>query len=348
MSLNSKELKVIVDLGNSLGYVGDELKQFVNDERMRIEKGNAAKRVFELEKSKLQNAKEMEEQKNKAEEKRLEIAERAKAEAEEKRLAKEAEQKRLEIEAEMADRERRTKLELEARAAQDKKEQREFELKKLASQASQNARNTQPDMLTLKSIFLNLSQLRTLSVQQNTSKHLLRMLADINETLLSDTIQVLEAFDKATNCLSADKKPTIGFVVPVRSQLKAHLHSSGEDSEIIQQLKENLMLKLDRYFTITDLHCVAALLDPRLKSNNNLMSADQRDRAMKLLKQMVSEVPQDHVQSVSSSTNRTDTDSLSPLRKKRRVAEDDFFGDMFTATTSQEDSEVGHSIYDEK
>ena len=46
----------------------------------------------------------------------------------------------------MADRERRTKLELEERAAQDKKEQREFELKKLASQASQNARNTQPDM----------------------------------------------------------------------------------------------------------------------------------------------------------------------------------------------------------
>jgi len=55
MSLNSKELKVIVDLGNSLGYVGDELKQFVNDERMRIEKEkeNEAKRAFELEKLKL-------------------------------------------------------------------------------------------------------------------------------------------------------------------------------------------------------------------------------------------------------------------------------------------------------
>ena len=87
MSLNSKELKVIVDLGNSLGYVGDELKQFVNDERMRIEneKENEANRAFELDKLKLQNAKEMEEQKNKAEveQKRLEIeAERAKAEAE--------------------------------------------------------------------------------------------------------------------------------------------------------------------------------------------------------------------------------------------------------------------------
>jgi len=38
MSLNSKELKIIVDLGNSLGYMVDELKQSVSDERMRIEK----------------------------------------------------------------------------------------------------------------------------------------------------------------------------------------------------------------------------------------------------------------------------------------------------------------------
>ena len=46
----------------------------------------------------------------------------------------------------MTDRERRTKLELDERAAQDKKEQRKFELRKLELQASQNAKNTQPDM----------------------------------------------------------------------------------------------------------------------------------------------------------------------------------------------------------
>jgi len=52
----------------------------------------------------------------------------------------------IDVEAEMAERERRTKLELEERAAQDKREQRKFELMKLELQASQNARNTQPDM----------------------------------------------------------------------------------------------------------------------------------------------------------------------------------------------------------
>jgi len=48
---------VIVDLGNSLGYAGDELKQLVNDEIMRIEKEkeneNEANRAYE--KLKLQN-----------------------------------------------------------------------------------------------------------------------------------------------------------------------------------------------------------------------------------------------------------------------------------------------------
>ena len=49
---NVKEMKMLVDLGNSLGYTGDDLKQFVNDERMRIEKEkeDEAKRDFELKK----------------------------------------------------------------------------------------------------------------------------------------------------------------------------------------------------------------------------------------------------------------------------------------------------------
>jgi len=31
----ARELKALTDVGTSLGYSGDELKQFVNDERMR-------------------------------------------------------------------------------------------------------------------------------------------------------------------------------------------------------------------------------------------------------------------------------------------------------------------------
>ena len=38
MKMSAKELKAIADIGITLGYSGDELKQFVNDERMRIDK----------------------------------------------------------------------------------------------------------------------------------------------------------------------------------------------------------------------------------------------------------------------------------------------------------------------
>ena len=34
----AKELKAPVDLGTSLGYTGEDLKQWLNDERMRVER----------------------------------------------------------------------------------------------------------------------------------------------------------------------------------------------------------------------------------------------------------------------------------------------------------------------
>jgi len=36
--MSAKELKAIAEVGTTLGYSGDELKQFVNDERMRMDK----------------------------------------------------------------------------------------------------------------------------------------------------------------------------------------------------------------------------------------------------------------------------------------------------------------------
>jgi len=34
----AKELKALVDLGTSLGYSGENLKQWLNEERMRIDR----------------------------------------------------------------------------------------------------------------------------------------------------------------------------------------------------------------------------------------------------------------------------------------------------------------------
>jgi len=38
MSAMAKELKAITEISTTLGYTGDELRQFVHDERMRMDK----------------------------------------------------------------------------------------------------------------------------------------------------------------------------------------------------------------------------------------------------------------------------------------------------------------------
>ena len=65
----AKELKALVDLGTSLGYTGEDIKQWLNDERIRVEKRQEEekkrqeedkKRAFELEKLKIEAQKELE------------------------------------------------------------------------------------------------------------------------------------------------------------------------------------------------------------------------------------------------------------------------------------------------
>ena len=54
----AKELKALVDLGTSLGYTGEDLKQWLNDERMRVDR----------EKEKVEELKCQEEEKKRQEE----------------------------------------------------------------------------------------------------------------------------------------------------------------------------------------------------------------------------------------------------------------------------------------
>ena len=63
----AKELKALIEVGTSLGYAGDELKQFINDERMRMDR----------EKEKEDERKRQEKELARAEkEKRISISER--------------------------------------------------------------------------------------------------------------------------------------------------------------------------------------------------------------------------------------------------------------------------------
>ena len=111
--MSAKEIKALVEIGTSMGYTGDDLKQFVCDERMRMdkEKEKEKERAYELEKLKVES-----EAKATAEAEKAKIA----AEAEKAKIAAEAEKakaavetERLKIEAEKLKLEAEQKLETE-------------------------------------------------------------------------------------------------------------------------------------------------------------------------------------------------------------------------------------------
>jgi len=81
----AKELKALADLGTSLGYTGEDLKQWLNDERMRIDR----------EKEKVEDLKRQEEERKRQEEekKRAFELEKLKIEAEDERAKIKAEKK---------------------------------------------------------------------------------------------------------------------------------------------------------------------------------------------------------------------------------------------------------------
>ena len=80
------------------------------------------------------------------------------------------------------------------------------------------------------------------------------------------------------------------LVVATKYQLTKVLSILGTDRQVVEQLKRHLLAKLEHHFTITQFHLSACLLDPRQKSNMQLMTQDERVAAKNTLKQMVAAV----------------------------------------------------------
>ena len=57
----ARELKAVIEVGTSLGYSGDELKQFINDERMRQDCEKESERAEKERVKKQKETKEKEE-----------------------------------------------------------------------------------------------------------------------------------------------------------------------------------------------------------------------------------------------------------------------------------------------
>ena len=153
----AKELKALVDIGTSLGYTGEDLKQWLNDERMRIDR-EKEKRQEEEEKRQEEEKKRQEEEKKRAFElEKLKIeaeAERAKIEAEREkeseRMKFEAEAERAKIEAEKEKESERMKLEAEAeRAKIEAEKEKESERMKLEAEKESESRRQEFELRKL-------------------------------------------------------------------------------------------------------------------------------------------------------------------------------------------------------
>lgn len=189
-------------------------------------------------------------------------------------------------------------------------------------------------LTTLKSVSVNLAQLQITSVTNNedkTNRKLLRLLADIKESLLLEVIGVLEPFDTATKCLSSDSKPTLHLVAPTKLQLAKALTLAATDSAVVAQLKQHLRDQLERYFTIQPLHYTATLLDPALKNNDELLPLEARQQAVISLRQAVSAV-------TDVDQPQTTQDDTPPAKKAR--LEDGFFASLYDSPSSSTSNEV--------
>jgi len=75
----AKELKALVDLGTCLGYTGEDLKQWLNEEKMRIDREKEEKKkrqeeaAFVLEKLKIEAEKESERRRQEFELRKMEM-----------------------------------------------------------------------------------------------------------------------------------------------------------------------------------------------------------------------------------------------------------------------------------
>ena len=181
---------------------------------------------------------------------------------------------------------------------------------------------------TLKSVSINFTDLEMISIgtDDKGNRRLLRLLADIKETLLREVIAILEPFDTATKCLSADKTVTVHLIVPTKVQLMKCLMPTATDSSIVTQMKKHLQQQLEQYYTVSPLHYTAALLDPRLKNNADVLPPAQRAAAVSDLRQLVEAVPEIAV-------NQQETEE-EQMPTKRIKLEDSFYGNLFSTTVT--------------
>jgi len=119
-------------------------------------------------------------------------------------------------------------------------------------------------------------------------------------------------------------------VTATKVRLQMHLTSNGRDLAIIGQMKSHLMTQLLHYFTVTDSHAAATLLDSRLRKKRRHLILRQEASQHFELRRMMTECVQNE-----QDENDDQDASQEPLQKRRLTVDEK--GDSAYAEKLQSD-----------
>jgi len=148
-----------------------------------------------------------------------------------------------------------------------------------------------------------------------------KMLSDEDWKIIGNLVEFLKIFKSATEVLSGVTYPTISLILLFRVELAAALTESPNDCQVVKLMKQRMRQSLNYRLPITELHVVAATLDPSQRNLNAVQEylLERGMTAVDLLSGAIEQyVGDQELPSTQQNPETTDDD----VRRWKRVKQD--------------------------
>lgn len=141
--------------------------------------------------------------------------------------------------------------------------------------------------IMLKSIHDMFKEIQTLLIEKNE----VHRIAEINFNLLQQVLEFLKQFKCCSEKLSSENVPTIHEFSLWSAKLLKLCSEGPSDCAVMQELKQNTKISLNRRFQSTTIHLVGVFLNPPYKKLQ-FLSEEQREQVLATVKAMLEEILQ--------------------------------------------------------
>lgn len=135
----------------------------------------------------------------------------------------------------------------------------------------------------LESIKHNYSEIKELGKNNGT---VMEKILNINELLLDNLIDFLKPFYDLRLTLCQEKSPIFHLVLPTKQKMLVLCKPLNSDSYMFRKIRKIYAKNIKQYFKTTDLHSIGVILFPLLKNINNLLSNEEKQNSIDLLKSL--------------------------------------------------------------